>query len=90
MTGSGFNLRKMRNENCTKSDLIVNVKTKRAPRFKAGSDLSNRVNHPDVDLHEELTDEHELVEVKLTLSSEWCPSTSSGNTQFECPTPSEQ
>ncbi|MFZ9029294.1 MAG: hypothetical protein ACO2Z9_09790 [Crocinitomicaceae bacterium] len=73
----------MRNENCTKSDLIVNVKTKRAPRFKAGSDLSNRVNHLDVDLNEELTDEHELVEVKLTLSSEWC-------SDLECPTSSEQ
>lgn len=72
MTGSGLNSRNMIKENCTQSDLLVNVKAKRSPRFKAGSDLSNRVNFLDVDVHEELTEDHELLEVKLTLSSKQC------------------
>lgn len=59
-------------ENCTKSDLKVSVKARRAPRFKAGSDLSSRVNFVDVDFNEELNEDHELIEVKITLSSQHC------------------
>lgn len=59
-------------ENCSKSDLQVSVKARRRPRFKAGSDLSSKVNFVDVDFNEELNEDHELVEVKISLSSERC------------------
>ena len=59
-------------EKCTQSDLQVNVKSRRSPRFKAGSDLSAKVNLVDVDFNEELNDDHELFEVKISLSSKQC------------------
>jgi hypothetical protein len=62
----------MTQENCSKSDLIVQVKARRAPRFKAGSDLSTKVNMVEVDFNEEQTDTTELVEVKIVLSSKEC------------------
>lgn len=61
-------------ENCKKSDLIVNIRTKGPARFKAGSDLSSKVNLVDVDLNEELTETAEIVELKIRLSSESCGS----------------
>lgn len=62
----------MQTEQCTKSDLTVQVRASRKPRFKAGSDLSSKVNLVEVDFNEEITDDMELVEVKLTLSSQSC------------------
>lgn len=59
-------------DNCSKSDLIVQVKSRRKPRFKAGSDLSSKVNLVAVDFNEELTEDTELMEVKITLTSEAC------------------
>lgn len=61
-------------ENCAKSDLIVNIRTKSPARFKAGSDLSSKVNLVDVDFNEELTETTEIVELKIRLSSESCDS----------------
>lgn len=62
----------MENLNCKKSDLMVNIKATRTPRFKAGADLSKTANVLNVDFHEELTAEREVIEVKLHLSSEAC------------------
>ena len=64
----------MTKENCSKSDLIVQLKTRRRPRFKAGSELSGKVNLVAVDFNEEVTDDSELMEIKITLSSEACSS----------------
>lgn len=59
-------------ENCSKSDLIVNVRSSRRPRFKAGSELSGKVNMVEVDFNEEANETSELVEVKIKLTSEIC------------------
>lgn len=62
----------MAKENCTKSDLIVQVKSRRKLRFKAGSDLTAKVNAIAVDFNEELTEDAELLEIKISLTSEAC------------------
>lgn len=67
----------MQTENCNKSDLTVQVRSKRNPRFKAGSELSGKVNLVAVDFNEEINDEMELIEVKLQLTSESCGSADS-------------
>lgn len=56
---------------CAQSDLILNV-SKKTPRFKAGADLSKHINLADVEWNEEVTDTHEVLEVKLHLRSEGC------------------
>jgi hypothetical protein len=65
-------LKKMKEGKCTKSDLIVNVRSKYNPRFKAGAELSGKVNKIEVDYNEEVTEDSELVEVKLVLTSKAC------------------
>lgn len=62
----------MQTDKCNKSNLTVHLKASRKPRFKAGSDLSTKVNLVTVDFNEELTEELELFEVKLTFSSQNC------------------
>lgn len=59
-------------ENCKKSDLIVNVRKKDVRRFKAGAELSGKVNIMDVDVIEEVNETSESIEVKIKLSSESC------------------
>ena len=66
----------MSKENCDKtslnSDLIVNVKATRRPRFKAGAELSGKVNIMDVVVNEEFGENFEEMEIKLRLTSETC------------------
>ena len=57
-------------ENCVKSDLIVEVKAKRKPRFKAGSELSGKVNLVAIDFNEEIDETSESIELKRHISSE--------------------
>lgn len=64
----------MTKNNCSKSDLTVALKTRRRPGFKAGSDLSDKVNRVEVEFNEELTEAAEIVELKIQLSSESCDS----------------
>lgn len=64
----------MQTERCKKDDLIVNVRSSRRPRFKAGSELSGKVNIVEVDFNEEVNDTSEMLEVKIKLSSESCES----------------
>jgi hypothetical protein len=59
-------------ENCIKSDLILNVKKKDVRRFKAGAELSGKVNLMDVSVFEDETDTHEVLEVSLVLSIKQC------------------
>ena len=59
-------------ENCTKNDLILNIKKKDVRRFKAGAELSGKVNIMDVSVNEDLTDTHEILEVALVLTSKYC------------------
>jgi len=55
-------------EKCVKSDLIVEVKAKRKPRFKAGSELSGKVNLVAIDFNEEIDEISESVELKIHIS----------------------
>jgi len=58
---------------CTSSDLILNVKTKRdVNRFKAGAELSGKVNKMDVTVDEDITDEAQEWKITLVLTSERC------------------
>lgn len=74
----------MQTENCNKSDLTVQVRSKRTPRFKAGSELSGKVNLIAVDFNEEINDDSELVELKIQLTTESCSAADS----CECKTES--
>ncbi len=67
----------MTKENCSKRDLIVQVKSRRISRFKAGAELSSNVSLVAVDFNEESTEDSELMEVKITLTSEACAEESS-------------
>jgi hypothetical protein len=73
---SGPYFEKMENSNCTtkcqKSDLIINVTKKNNPRFKAGAELSGKVNIMNVVFNEEIGENFEQLEIKLHLSSEAC------------------
>lgn len=64
----------MTKNSCSKSDLIVQVKSHKRPRFKAGSELSSKVNRLMIESSEEITEDSEMIEVKITLSSEACSS----------------
>ena len=64
----------MTKDNCSKSDLTVALKTRRRPRFKAGSELSGKVNRVEVEFNEEFTEDSELMEIKINLMSEACVS----------------
>jgi hypothetical protein len=56
---------------CTNSDFELNVK-KKSVRFKAGAELSSRVNKMDVDLVEDFTDTHEILGISIVMRSEKC------------------
>ena len=58
------------NQKCTTNDLEVQVKASAPRRFKAGAELSGKVNRISVEVNEDLTEEMESIEVKLVLSRE--------------------
>ena len=62
-------------ENCTKNDLILNIKKKDVRRFKAGAELSGKVNIMDVSVFEDETDTHEILAVSLVLTNKQCEKT---------------
>jgi hypothetical protein len=50
------------------------VKARNIGRFKAGAELSGKVNIMNVEVNEEITDSVQELEVRLHLSSEVCSS----------------
>jgi nucleoid DNA-binding protein len=52
-----------------KERIEISMKSKGTPRFKAGSDLTEKVNEMEIDLLEEITDEVEISEVKLVTKA---------------------
>jgi hypothetical protein len=48
------------------------VKKKDIRRFKAGAELSGKVNIMDVSVFEDETDTHEILEVSLVLTNKQC------------------
>ena len=65
----------MAENRCKKSETEIILKTRRRPRFKAGSDLSSKVNRVAVEINEESTEEHEMIELKVQLFREECAKT---------------
>jgi len=57
---------------CTNSDFLLNVKTKKNIRFKAGADVSSSVNIMDVSLDEDVTETHEFLGISIRLGSKAC------------------
>jgi len=48
------------------------IRTKRNVRFKAGSDLSSKVNRVAVEVHEDTHDDQQITEISIQLFSEDC------------------
>lgn len=57
---------------CTQSDLIVNVKRKIRPRFKAGAELSSSVNAVDIGWNENHEGDSSMLEFRIHLKAEEC------------------
>ena len=62
----------MTSSNCNEGNFELKVQRKNTSRFHAGSELSSSVNRMSVDLFEDRDERFELLEVKLTLSSDKC------------------
>ena len=58
---------------CTNNYFLLNVKTKKNIRFKAGADVSSSVNIMDVSLDEDVTETHEFLGISIRLGSKTCP-----------------
>lgn len=65
-------------ENSSTSDLILEVNVKRKPRFKAGAELTSKVNLVAVDFQHELEEDQEVLGIRLSLNR-------SKTQGFECP-----
>ena len=60
------------NNVCQAENLVLDIKAKKSPRFKAGSELSSKVNLVAIELNEETTEDAELFELKLELKFKRC------------------
>lgn len=61
----------MENATCKNDQLELTIRTKRV-RFKAGADLSGKVNRVAVDMTEIEQDGHHITEISIHLISENC------------------
>lgn len=57
---------------CVQSDLIVNVKHKVRPRFKAGADLSTKVNAVEIGWDESHECDSTILDFHIHLKAEEC------------------
>lgn len=64
---------------CVSEDLTIELKASKRPRFKAGADLSNKVNLVAIDINQEANEDTETLELKLVLNSEICEKSRPGN-----------
>lgn len=62
----------MKNTNCKKEQLNVTIRASRNVRFKAGSDLSTKVNRVVVDVNEDLSDDQHNLVISIHLFAEDC------------------
>lgn len=62
----------MENTTCKNDQLELMIRTKRNVRFKAGSDLSSKVNRVAVEVHEDAQDDQQVTEISIQLFSEDC------------------
>lgn len=59
-------------QTCYNEDLNIEVKATKKPRFKAGAELSGKVNKISIDVDQDQTNDSESIGIKLTISSEVC------------------
>lgn len=59
-------------QTCYNEDLNIEVKATKKPRFKAGAELSGKVNKISIDVDQDQTNDFESIGIKLTISSEVC------------------
>ena len=64
---------------CNKSDLFLIVKRRNISRFKAGAELSGKVNKIHVDVNQHETEDAQAIELKLVFFNEVCEKTKPGN-----------
>ncbi len=64
---------------CFNEDLNIEVKATRRPRFKAGAELSGKVNRISIDVDQDETGDAEKIAIKLIISSEVCEKSRPGN-----------
>lgn len=57
---------------CKNDHLQVNIRTKQNVRFKAGADLSSKVNRVTVEVNEDSQDEQHITEISIHLFAENC------------------
>jgi hypothetical protein len=59
-------------QTCISDDLEVHISTKNVVRFKAGAELSGKVNKVAVDVSEEVDETSETFGIKITISRSAC------------------
>lgn len=62
----------MEENNCKKSETEVIIRAKNVVRFKAGADLSGKLNRATVEINEESNEEYEQFEIRIELFREVC------------------
>ena len=60
------------NQTCVSDNLEVQISTKNVVRFKAGAELSGKVNKVAVDVSEEVDETSETFGIKITISRSTC------------------
>lgn len=67
------------NQKCFNEDVNIIVKARRRPRFKAGSELSSKVNRVEISLDQDELEDASVLGINLLISSEVCESSRPGN-----------
>jgi endonuclease I len=62
----------MENTTCKSDQLEVKIRASQNVRFKAGSELSSKVNRVVVDVNEDSSVDHHITEISIQLFSEDC------------------
>lgn len=62
----------MENTSCKNEELELIIRSKNVVRFKAGADLSGKLNRVVAEVNEDLQDELQTTEIKIHLTSEFC------------------
>lgn len=62
----------MEHATCKNDQLQVDIRTMRKNRFKAGAELSSKVNRVAVEVHEDAQGDQQITEISIQLFSEDC------------------
>jgi len=62
----------MENSTCKSDQLEIKIRALRNVRFKAGSELSSKVNRVVVDVNEDSSEDQHFTEISIQLFSEDC------------------